>query len=269
MQRVTLSDELITALSRLIDDGQTEAKREPTHSTLTFHFQKAGLLHGDPAAAGQTVGKAKRLRGVLNWALENAEEAGGALAVTLIGVIRGCGGFRESSSNYVGRGALADAIAAFREDGYALSEDGVLGPLLLDNLSRKELTQALRNYVRRAQRGSLDAALVAGTGKDLMEAVAKHVLTVKFGSEPAITNVPTLVAQAFMAFGLCIDAPQALAPQQRVDAALYDLACAVNALRNAQGTGHGRPFPPSVSDDEARTAIESTSVICERLLSLI
>lgn len=57
--------------------------------------------------------------------------------------------------------------------------------------------------------------------------------------------------------------------QRRVDAALYETACAVNALRNSQGTGHGRPFPPSVTDAEARVAIECMGVVSERLLGLL
>src|SRR5438128_121241 len=99
MQTLQLSDALITALSRLVDDALADVKREPTHSTLTFHFEKTRLLEGDPAHAGQTVGKAKRVRAVLSWAMENAPQAGGRLAVTLVGVLRGCGGFREGSPN--------------------------------------------------------------------------------------------------------------------------------------------------------------------------
>jgi len=35
--------------------------------------------------------------------------------------------------------------------------------------------------VRRAKRGAADAALVTGTGKDLLEAVAAHVLQQRYG----------------------------------------------------------------------------------------
>lgn len=45
------------------------------------------------------------------------------------------------------------------------------------------MTEALHAYVRRAKKGSMDSALLAGTGKDLLEAVAKHVLLVKWGRQ--------------------------------------------------------------------------------------
>ncbi len=89
MQNLQLSDVLITALSRLVDDGLAEVKREPMHSTLTFHFQQSRLMEGDPAHAGQTVGKARRVRAVLSWAMEHAPQAGGRLAVTLVNVPKG------------------------------------------------------------------------------------------------------------------------------------------------------------------------------------
>lgn len=96
MNTVQLSDTLITALSRLVDDGQAEMKRDPTHSTITFHFGQAGLLMGDPQQQGQTVGKAKRVRAVLSWAMENAPDKGGRLAATLVGVVKGYGGFERT-----------------------------------------------------------------------------------------------------------------------------------------------------------------------------
>jgi hypothetical protein len=49
---------------------------------------------------------------------------------------------------------------------------------------------------------------------------------------------------------------------------MYELACAINQLRNKEGTGHGRPWLPSVTELESRTAIESMGVIAERLLNI-
>ena len=66
-----LSDTIITALSRLIDDSQIEPKREPSHSDLDFLFRRVGLDKFDPRLRGQTVGKSKRVRAVLSEALEH------------------------------------------------------------------------------------------------------------------------------------------------------------------------------------------------------
>ena len=72
-----------------------------------------------------------------------------------------------------------------------------------------------------------------------------------------------------MNLGMCYDASLAKGPQERVDAALYQSACAVNGLRNKQGTGHGRPFLPTVTPSQARIAIEVMGIVAERLLVVL
>ncbi|MES2178013.1 MAG: abortive infection family protein [Gemmatimonadota bacterium] len=253
------------ALSRLVDDAKVET-REPSHSVLEDAFLRTGLSKADPNRNGRPIGKAKRLRGVLHWAMDNDPDSGGRLAALIISLIKGCGGFRDSSPNFVGKEAIADATEAFRADGFSLGSDGDLRPVVLESLSGKGMTEALQAYVRRAQRGAEDAALLAGTSKDLVEATAAHVLTERFGAYPTTANFPTLLGQAFVALGLCVDPNAAASPQDRIDASLYALACATNALRNKQGVGHGRPFPASVNTDEARNAIAGMGIVASRLL---
>jgi hypothetical protein len=196
-----LNDVIIVAVAQLVDDAQAE-RRDPSHSDLEFHIKRAGLIAGDPNSQGQTVGKAKRIRSILSWALEHEPDAGGQLVYSLMGLIRGHGGFRESSPNFVGEDAVENAIAAFDTEGYELSYDGQFRPKLLNNLSGAALTNALEAYIRRAKRGADDAALVTGTGKDLLEAVAAHVLEQRYGSYSSTSNFPTLLGQVFVALGL-------------------------------------------------------------------
>ncbi|MEJ7810504.1 MAG: abortive infection family protein [Gemmatimonadaceae bacterium] len=266
LARAPLTDAVIVAVAQLVDDAQTDT-REPSHSAIGFQIERTSVQEGDPNASGKPVGKAKRVRGTLSWALEHQREAGEELVYQLVTLVRGHGGFREDLPNFVGSEAIANAAAVFRTEGYELAGNGELRPLLLDRLSGKELTQALRAYVRRARQGAEDAALLAGTAKDLLEATAAHVLVERFGTSPTTVNFPTLLGQAFVALGLATTAQPVDPPQQRVDAALYALGCSVNALRNKQGTGHGRPFAPSVTATEARLAVESMGVIADRLLS--
>lgn len=191
---------------------------------------------------------------------------------SMIAIVRGHGGFRESSPNFVGKHAIASAAAAFATEGYELTNDGELRPRLLDNLSGVGLAEALEGYVRRAKIGSSDAALVTGTGKDLLEAVAAHILQQKFGSHSQTSNFPTLLGQAFIALGLATSADPVSAgepPNRVIERAMFDLACGINRLRNKQGTGHGRPWVPTVTDAEARMAIETMGIIAERLLGLL
>jgi hypothetical protein len=177
-------------------------------------------------------------------AIENAPDKGEILVAALISTIRAKGGFRQGSPNFVGQESITDASAAFREEGYLLSADGVLLPASFDNLSGQQLTSALAAYIRRARRGSEDAALLVGTGKDLLEAVAAHVLTERYGQYPSQANFPTLLGQAFTALGLATpqNPPTAGEPaQRRLQRAMYEAGCAMNTLRNRQGPDTGVP----------------------------
>lgn len=266
-----LSDVVIVAVAQLVDDSQSERRRDPSHSDLDFLIKRAGVTEGDPKNQGQTVGKAKRVRATLSWALDEDPARGSALVKGLIDSVRGYGGFRESSPNFVGRDAIETATTAFEGEGYELSADGQLRSILLDNLSGAALTTALRAYAIRAKRGAGDADLVTSTGKDLLEATAAHVIQERFGTYSTTSNFPTLLGQAFVALGLATphDAAQpGESASKRVERAMYEFACAINQLRNKQGAGHGRPWAATISDSEAKLATEAMGVIAERLLAL-
>lgn len=267
-KRAPVSDSIMIAVSGLVDDAQS-ATREPSHSDIEFHITRAGLSAGDPKNQGQTVGKAKRVRAVLYWGIENSPDKAEIFVATLIALVKGKGGFRPTSPNFVGEDAILDAKQAFLSEGYLLSDDGELLPNTLDNLAGAELTAALEAYVRRAQRGSEDAALLVGTAKDLLEATAAHVITEKYGSYSHQANFPTLLGQAFVALGLATSqnpTQPGEPPQCRVERALYEAGCAVNALRNKTGTGHGRPFISGASDEDARAAIQLIGIVSGLLL---
>jgi hypothetical protein len=265
-----VSDAIIVALAQLVDDAQS-GRRDPSHSDLDSEFKRAGLTTGDPKYQGQSVGKAKRIRSTLSWALEHNTDGGSEFVSSFIASLRGYGGFRETSPNYAGRDAIESAIGAFASEGYELSYNGDLRTKILDNLSGLALTDALQAYIRRAKQGSGDAALVTGTGKDLLEAVAAHIIQQRYGSYSPTSNFPTLLGQVFVALSLATPMDAVLPGEpakKRVERAMYELACALNQLRNQQGTGHGRPWAVSVTDPEARMVIEIMGVFAERLLNL-
>jgi hypothetical protein len=219
------------------------------------------------AGPGRRESKARARRALLG--IDNAPDKAEAFVAAFIGLLRGKGGFRSGSSNFAGEEAILDAKKAFRLGGYVLSDDGELYASTLDNLSGIRMTSALEAYVRRAQPGSEDGALLVGTSKDLLEATASHVITEKYGHYSHQSNFPTLLGQAFTALGLATPqtpAQPSEAPQRRVEPSLYEAGCAVNALRNKTGTGHGRPFVPFVSDDEARTAVQLIGIVSGLLL---
>jgi hypothetical protein len=266
-----LTDAVIASLARLVDDSQSPTgSRQPSHSEIEAQFRRVDLMEADPSQLlGRPVGKAKRLRGVLHWAIEHDIEKGERLVHHVVSLVRGVGGFRDSSSNFVGTEAIQDLRDAFASEGFSLAETGELLPSVLDALTDRLLTNALSAYVRRAQRGVLDAALVTGTGKDLVEATAAHVLVQRFGYYDDKANFPMLLGQAFAAAGLCAVKRPDASPQDQMELALYELACAVNRLRNREGTGHGRPFLVTVTEAQSRSAVQSMGVIAARLLDAL
>ena len=265
-----LTDAIIVALSKLVDDAQAESYREPSHSEIQTQIDRAGLSSCDPNRHGQTLGKAKRVRAVLNWAIENSVGSGGRFVYGLLGHVRGCGGFRPESPNYAGTDAILGVVEAFRTEGFVLGTDGVLNPRILDELSGNELTEALGGYVRRAKKGVADAALLTGTSKDLLEATAGHVLVTKYGQYSVESNFPTLLGQAFIALEMAVpNDGKDDTPINRLDRGLFEAACAINTLRNKQGTGHGRPWLPTVTNHVARTAVETMGLVAERMLNVL
>lgn len=270
-ERPPLTDAIIVAIARLVDDSQAD-RREPAHSDIEFQIERAGLSAADPGRQDKPVGKSKRVRGVLSWALANDLRAGESLVAGLIATVQGYGGFRESSANFCGWEAIENSRAAFSSQGWELNRDGSLQPKVLDSLSGRELTKALRSYAERARRGALDNPLVTGTSKDLLEATAAHILVQKWGAYSPTSNFPTLLGQAFTALGLATTkdpSQQGESAQRRVERAAYQLGCSINALRNKEGTGHGRPWLSTVSDAQARFAIETMGNIASLMLDTL
>src|SRR5580704_11074056 len=146
--KAPVNDAIMVAVARLVDDAQS-GTREPSHSDIEFQVNRAELGPGDPKNQGQTVGKAKRVRAVLYWGVEHSPDKTEEFVAALISLVRGKGGFRAGSSNFVGEEAILDAREAFRSEGYVLSAEGELYTSTLDNLAGVTLTTALEAYVRR------------------------------------------------------------------------------------------------------------------------
>ena len=264
-----ISDSIVIALAKLVDDSQVES-REPTHSEIEFQINKAGLKSADPKAQGQTVGKAKRVRATLYWALENNQEAGSKFIELMLAHLRAVGGFRPESPNYVGKDQILNAIGSFDSEGYSLSERGDIRPKALETLRGAQLTEALEAYADRALKGSEDAALLSGTGKDLLEATAKHVIQTKYGSHPTNANFPTLLGQAYVALDMATPEHPRIKNEPIIkdyERAIFHMAISVNRVRNKEGTGHGRLRATGLTGYEGNSLIQSVGVVAGFLLN--
>jgi hypothetical protein len=265
-----INESIMIAVAKLVDDSQESDRRDPAHSDLEFLINNSGLQAADPSKQGRPVGKSKRIKTVLNWAISNNIGAGEKLVTSIISTVQGYGGFRTESSNFCGNEAIANLVSAFSLVGWELSIDGALYPKVLPVFGTKGATQALKIYAERARNGSIDSPLLAGTAKDLLEATAAHVLTIKWGSYSQSQNFPTLLGQAFTALGFATPTEAVSsgeAANKRVERSAYDLACALNNLRNKQGTGHGRPWNSTVTKAQAIYAVESMGNLASLMLN--
>jgi len=109
----------------------------------------------------------------------------------------------------------------------------------------------------------------------LLEATAKRVLE-STGNSYAGRDFPGILFHAFTSVDLPVPSGRIINvahtsstrnPRAAVVQALYLLGVQVNRLRNAEGTGHGRPFSPSVTDKEASVAAQAMALISELLLT--
>ncbi len=214
----------------------------------------------------------KRVRYVISSSYEIVPEKAELFAYGLISVIRANGGFRKESTNYVGKEEIDNLSNLLKAKGILLGIDGSLSRVMLDGLSIEETTDALRNYTMRAKKGFEDSALIVGTSKDLMEAVAAHVLLVKFGTYASTANFSTLLGQAFISLGMATSHDEKIKgehPRKEIERNLFNIACSINRLRNKQGTGHGRPWIPDLTNEESVEAIQLIGIISENMLNKI
>lgn len=235
---------------------------------------------GDPAPGGLTpqgtpLGKTKRIRAVFSHATDVNPGAGLDLGVRMVSELRAYGCFSALLPTYAGQNKVKRLRTAFGRVGYTLDDSGVLRPAVIDNLTGTELTTALRSYIDRLNLNPDDTALQIGTGKELDEATARHVLVEHFGEYPEHANFPVTLAAAFTALGWSVPGKVHLAgdPHQQFQQCLYLLALATNHLRNDAGTGHGRPGSPRrtppLTAAQSRTVARATALTAGEMLDAL
>jgi len=261
---------IASAVAELVD-----AQSPLSHDQLDRLFASSPLRTADPASQG-TVGKVKRARAVLGAAVTSNPAAGSKLAAELLAMLGTAGWLDPDSDRTAGPERIRQLQTAYGAEGWQVTEDGAIVPRVVDGLAGAELDAAL-GQILRARHGALDAALVTGSGKDLLEAVARQVLVKHTGAYPQHGNFPATLYQAFDRLSLPTPPQQEMATfrsaldtdaRRRFVQVLFLLGCTINELRNQQGAGHGRPFPATVTDAEAKAAIQGMALIAELLRDL-
>lgn len=157
-----------------------------------------------------------------------------------------------------------------RERGWALDDEGRLEPLGEIHLEVGD-RQALNDQLNRLRRNTEDAALLLGTAKELLESVGKFVLEEGHRLPNRRLDFPEIMTLSMEQLGVLlaqVDASTEGGKQVRkVYQAVRTVIDAVNELRNAHGTGHGRTLPTGVSVEAARFMIRQATMVAEMLLA--
>lgn len=255
----------------------------PSHDQLDQAFARHGLGAGDPAPGGRTregmpLGKIKRVRRIFVYAADHNGAGGVALARELVALLRADGAFTATLPTYAGAGKIDLLSASFGRLGFTLADTGELRPTVIENLEGTELSEAIQGYVRRINLNPDDPSLQIGTGKELDEAAARHVLVERTGSYPVggrAGSFPLTLADAFAALGLAVPGRVLLDsdPHRAVQQCLFLLGIQVNRLRNEAGTGHGKPHGPvktaPLTPAEARLVARATALLAGALLDMV
>jgi hypothetical protein len=261
MSRPPVSEDIAATVARFYLGGNGS-----THTKLTAAFVGSGF--GDAAPYDElthTPNKEVRVRRAVQAAIRRPARAR-QLVDSLLRDLRASGHFDDDS---IPDDALSRAQAAFSKQGWILSDAGDLSEVSinLDTGGRPALTEQLH----RLQQANEDPALALGSAKDLLEAVAKFVLAeldwpigknADFGelwyfARERLNILPQQVAG---------DTPGA----NHIKAVLQNawaIAEQVNALRNLQGTGHGRTLPTGVTAELARLVVREACSVAEFTLS--
>jgi hypothetical protein len=261
-----VSEEIGAALGMFFAGGSG-----PTHSALTGVFRSAGFADADPYdPALQQPNKETRVQQVVSAARHKPARAR-ELTEALLARLRAKGAFIRGSAAY-DRDCVRAAQRAFVRAGWQLTDDGILtfaGAVDVTTGGR----EALDDQLHRLRRATDDPALLLGTSKDLLEAVAKFVLeafgmTVRPQADFAelwhlarerLSILPTQIAT---------DAPGG--PQIRsIVQSSWRIAEQVNELRGLQGTGHGRTLPSGVSAEMALLVVREACSVAEFTLSTL
>ncbi|MDQ6933893.1 MAG: abortive infection family protein [Actinomycetota bacterium] len=254
----------------------------PTHDELDRAVTRAGLGAADPGPGGRTsdgtpIGKTKRIRQLFVFATDHDAKAGLALGRHVVDLLRADGMFEPTIETYAGEPKITRLQDVFANLGFDLDTAGALRPKVLDNLEGTALTEALQTLVARMNANPDDAALQVGTGKELDEAAARHVLVEKVGDYQVgghAGSFPVTLANAFRVLDL--EVPPDLSshlssdPHRQVQQCLFLLGLAINRLRNEAGSGHGRPDAPRrtvpLTGAEGRLVARATALLAGRLL---
>jgi abortive infection Abi-like protein len=167
---------------------------------------------------------------------------------------------------------VRSAQRAFARAGWQLADDGVLSIAGAVDLSTGG-REALDDQLERLRRAVDDPALLLGTAKDLLEAVAKFVLEefgVSIAGQADFAQLWYLARERLGVLPQQIGGDAPGGPQiKAILQSSWRIAEQVNQLRGLQGTGHGRTLPTGVSAEMALLVVREAGSVAEFALTTL
>ena len=247
----------------------------PTHTDLTGVFLGAGLSDVAPAPRGsqskQGPNKQERVQRTVLAAIRKPQYAR-TLVDGLLSALRTHGAVVEGTPQFdkTNTEVLRRALA---RQGWNLAPAGHMTPIGAIDLETGG-REALDDQIRRLRQNTDDPALLLGTAKELLESVAKFVLqelqvptpskNPDFGelwhwTRERLGILPEQVAGD-------VDGSKAI---KAILGSAWKIVEQVNALRNLQGTGHGRTLPAGVTAEQALLVVREACSIAEFTLAAL
>lgn len=219
----------------------------PRHTDISAVFGQFGFDDVDPYDPVEgTPNKETRVRVVIGAAVGRPRRAR-PLIEGLLAEMRAHGSFERSSSAY-DELSVQSLRQALLRTGWELTDGGTLGPVGIIDVQTGG-RQAIDDQLGRLHRATDDPALLLGTAKDLLEAVAQSVLEELEFPYRAKADYAELWYLARERLGIHprdIDVSVPGGPHVRqILQSAWAIADSVNALRASHGTGHGRTLLPS------------------------
>lgn len=256
-----ITDDVIAAIAKFFHGGAG-----PSHSEISRVLTGTGYSDDytyDPDVHGPN--KEKRvLRGL---ALAKRQPARARELVDgLLSLLR--------VNGLIGEGAAGEDVDRLRRAlgsaGWRLTQEGHVHPfgqVDLDTGGRA----ALDEQVDRLRRSTSDPALLIGTAKELLESVSKFVLEEMGFPVNEKMHYNQLWHLARERLGVL---PQQVDPNvpganaiRAIHQSTWNIADQINALRNLQGTGHGRTLPSGVSEDLAMLVVREAATVADYMLA--
>ncbi|GAA1392092.1 abortive infection family protein [Pseudonocardia kongjuensis] len=240
----------------------------PSHRKLTHAFQTSG--YGEFDTYDPETGlpnKETRVQNVLRVAVRRPAGSRSLVDSLLIDLrIEGCFSSDSRSSD------AENVRRAFQQVGWLLTDDGYLNPIGEIDLETGGRL-ALDEQIARLRRSTNDPAILIGSAKEILEAVAKFVLE-EVGMPPSKhADFGQLLYLARERLGVLPDSVAGDVPGAKhiksILGGSWMIAEKVNELRNLQGTGHGRTLPTGVTAEVALLVVRQACLVAEFLLTTL